>query len=162
MTVSVEIAKADEATFRDCMDLGLTGLKEFAVEPINFQKACEQAYLALAEGMTFIARDEEAKVVGFLAMYETAPLWYSDKPILLNRIGPYIAPSHRFGIVGVKLMKAVRALADEKDLLAYIWNTNERMAATPANLYASVAGYVPVGKVKAIRAHHRQQEAVAA
>lgn len=150
MSVTIERAEVNEKTFREIMDGCLVGLREYAIAPINQQKVLDQAYLTLKDGMTFIARDELGAVVGCIGMMET-DFWYSDDTFLLNRIGPYIRPDQRFGVVGVRLMKAVRALADERNQLAFVWVMKPgRVRKAASMLYAQVAGYVPVGHVVAM------------
>lgn len=159
MTITVERGKADEATFKSLMDFALAGLREAALAPINYDKALREGYDALARGMAFIARDEIDEVVGFVSMQEIA-WWYSDEAFLLSQIGPYVRRDQRFGTVGVKLLRAVRDLADERDQLAFVLVNDERQGRKSAmRLFSMVAGYVPVGHVIAIRA---RREALAA
>lgn len=151
MTVSIERAACDEKTFKEIMDSCLAGLKEYAIAPVNIEKTLSQGYAVLAAGMSFIARDEQGDVVGVLGMTET-DFYYSDEKILINTVGPYVRPDMRFGIVGVRLMRAVRDLADERDQLAFVWVMHpSRQRKTAQSLFAQVAGYVPIGHVIAIR-----------
>ena len=159
MTVTVERAKCDEATYKEVMDACLPALTEYAVAPVNMKKTMEQGYRVLEQGMSFLAREETGAVVGVIGM-SISDFWYSDEPILLNTVGPYVRPDQRFGVVGVRLMRAVRDLADEKDMLAFVWVMDtKRKRTTQASLFATVAGYVSVGHVIAMRRH---REAVAA
>ena len=159
--ITIERAPSTEAAFKEIADFGMAGLREYLVAPIDMEKAAAQLYVTLADKMMFVARDEVGEIVGCLGMMVT-DLWYSRDAILLSKIGPFVRPDQRFGTVGVKLMRAVRGLADELDMLAFVWVTRPgRKRATDAALFAQVAGYVPLGHVLKIRGHRKQDERVA-
>lgn len=174
MTIRVERAKVDdahiEATFGEVLDTCLIGLKEAAIAPINFEKTCQQGYLVLRQNMTFIARDEENKICGCVGMGET-DLYYSKERMMLNVVGPFIRKDQRFGTAGIKLMRAVAALAEELDWIAWWWIPNTIPKTTIAThkktagmLYAEVAAYVPHGrliKIREWRANHQEQTVAA-
>lgn len=158
MTVRVERAECNEKTFHEIMDTCLVGLREVAFAPIDFNKTLEQAYITLAENMSFIVRDEQDVICGCVGMAST-DMWYSQEPMVFNRVGPFIRKDQRFGTAGIKLMRAVKDLAEELDRIAFWWIPKTRRERKSAGmLYAEVAAYVPQGRIIMIREWQRKQQ----
>lgn len=155
----IETAKADEKTFKELSEFLLKGqFTEGAYAPLNPDKAAKAVYSALADGGTFIARDDEGKLIGTLPM-TTYEYWYSDWIFLSNQWF-YVDRQARFRDVGVKLMRAARLYAARKQqvdgsvgVTAFVMvnNPDRRAKGTATSLFAQIAGYTPLGHVLKLR-----------
>jgi len=142
---TVEVAGADEASFLEVFDLLLEEHKEVACHSLDVQKAATACYSVLAQGMTFVARDADGVAIGHLALKEVVS-WYSQESALYDGWF-YVRPEHRAGNVGVALMRAARAVGQERNKLVFIMTANphRRPKKTSMTLMAQMAGFIPVG-----------------
>ena len=113
--------------------------------PLDTEKATKAVYGVMCEGMTWIARAPDGTPVGTLALTEL-PFWYSKTPYLQDAWF-YVRPQWRKKGVGTALLRAARAAAEKRGLIAMITVTNpdRRPKKTKATLDSQIAGYVPLG-----------------
>ena len=151
MTVTIERAGTDEATFVDVFSLLVEEHGEVACARLNVEKASRHAYTVLSLGMTLVARNESGEAVGVLGLKEVT-FWYSDETALFDAFF-YVKPAYRRQHVGVALMQAAQAVAADKDMLLFIMtaNANRRPKKTAMTLMAQMAGFMPAGYLLKLR-----------
>lgn len=150
MTVTVERAGTDEATFADVFGLLVELHREGGFAPLNFDKATASVYRVLVEGMTFVARTETGEAIGVLGLTE-APFWYADETMLEGK-WLYVRPEHRGSAAFKELLKAARAEADACGKIAFLIvdNPDRRPKRTASAIDAQLLGYVGIGYAKRI------------
>lgn len=143
--MKIEIAKNDEQTFIDVFELLVKLHGEGGFDVLDSDEASRNAYRVLSEGMTLVARDDNGKAIGTLGLVELK-FWYSKQTFLQDGWF-FVLPKHRKGRVGVELMRAARAIADEKTKMLFVTvnNPDRRVKKTKMTLQSQTAGYVPVG-----------------
>ncbi len=144
MTLTIERAHMDEASFRAVYPLLLELHKAVGIAPLNPDKMAQQCYHVLGHGMTFIARDEAGQAVGSIGLIE-GDLWYADCGYILDKWF-FVRPDHR-GSAGLGLLRAARDEGIARDRIVYVWNTNpdKRQKGLPFGVEAQRLGFVPFG-----------------
>jgi hypothetical protein len=142
--ISIERLPADEGSFSLVFEMMLELYAVVGVAPLNSEKYAKGVWGVMQEGMTFLARDAAGNAVGTIGLIETR-FWYSDWTYLQDKWF-YVRPSFR-GHAGLALLRAVRKEAEEKDRIAYVWNTNpdRKQKALPFGVEAQRLGFVPFG-----------------
>lgn len=142
---TIERAGTDEQSFIDVFTLLVELHKEGGFAPMNSQKAAEQVYSVLQQGMTLLARNERGEPVGVLPLIEV-DFWYSDETFLFGK-SFYVKPRYRRGRVGVELLKAAREEGERRNKLVFIEtdNPDRKPKKTRAALVMQSAGFVPLG-----------------
>jgi GNAT superfamily N-acetyltransferase len=158
--MNVELSGPREDEIKELSEFLMGQFREGAYAPLNPTKAIRTIYQAAVDGMSFIVRDADAgdKIVGALALHEH-DYWYSDWHFLTNPYF-YVDPTRRFARIGVLLMRAARQFAEEKvqidgsrgmTTFVVVNNPDRRTKGTQNSLFASIAGYTPLGHVIKIR-----------
>lgn len=149
--MKIEPAQTDETSIRELAEFLLPMASEMAIYELSPKQAFEQLYLTVAAEMTLIARDDEGEIIGSIALVE-APIWYANATYLIDQWF-YVAPGARFGVVGVRLLRAARDLGEKRDKAVFvkIVNPHRRPKVTKAGLYAQVAGFVPLAHMTRLR-----------
>lgn len=153
----IERASADEATFCDAFLLAMELHRLAGIAPFDHEVASESCYSALAEGMTFMARDLEGKAIGLIALTEM-PLDYSRETFLQDRAF-YVQPAWEGQGVRTALMKAAAQEGDRLSKFVLVGRTSlggARKRKTQAAIEAELAGYVPIGYVLRLKQGQRQ------
>lgn len=152
--ITVEhIQPDDEATFRALGDLLLPMAGEIAVVPVDVIATTREVYAAINEGNAFAAKNDDGAILGVLILVRT-PYWYApDHYFLTDRIFYVSGEWRQFALVGVKLMRAAKEMAEPRGeaIFLHIQNRHRRAPDHPATHYSHVAGYTPFGHVTAIR-----------
>lgn len=135
----------NEADFTEVMTLLIELHEENGFAPLDLDKASRNVYRTIGEGMTWLARAGEDLPIGVLGLTEHA-FWYGNLTFLLSAWF-YVRPEHRFGRVGVALMRRAREEADRRGLICFIETSNPRKAAKGglASVAMERAGYIPAG-----------------
>lgn len=141
----IERAGTDAISFCEVFELLLKLHETGGYAPLDVDKASANTYRILQEGMVFVARDDDDKVIGTLGFTEHS-FWYHDSTFLQD-VWFFVLPEYRAGKVGIELMRAAKALADEKNKIAFVTVTNpaRRPKATTMSLESQIAGYMPLG-----------------
>lgn len=149
--ITVEKAGSDERSFRDVFELCLLLHKEGGYAPLDVSKAANNCYQVLRENACFVARTQNGRAVGTLAL-TTLRFWYSAESFLQDAWF-FVRPEYRGGDVGVLLMRAARAEADAQAKIAFVTvnNPDRRPKQTRMSIESQVAGYVPLGYTLKIR-----------
>jgi GNAT superfamily N-acetyltransferase len=145
MQVTIERAKPDEASFTEVFELLLHLHAAGGYADLDVNKASDNCFRVIEEGMVFVARSEDGKAVGTLALTELS-FWYSQETFLQDAWF-FVLPEFRAGNVGVELMKAAREAAEEKSKIAFVTvnNPDRRPKKTRMTIESQVAGYAPLG-----------------
>lgn len=148
--LKIERLANDEQSFADMFELLLELHAAGGFAKLDADKAATNAYQMLAEGMTFMAR-VKGKPVGLLVLAELS-FWYADETFL-QECAFYVKPEYRARDVGVRLLKAVREEADQRNKIAFVTinNPDRRPKKTTMSLESQTAGYVPLGYTLKIR-----------
>lgn len=154
---TIERCGADEATFADVFELLIDLHREGGAAPMDGDKVMIIAYEVLVEGMSFIARDEGGAPIGTLGLTQQE-FWYARESYITD-LWFYVKPEWRAKKVGVEMMRAARAVGDERDLIVKISTNNpdRRPKAKQAVLDCIEAGYVPIGYTIKLRDRHGQE-----
>ncbi len=149
--MKIERVEATETVIKELLEFLIPMASEVALAPLNKDKVLKQIYLTVDFGQTFVAQDDDGKIIGSIGLIEM-PLWYADETFLVDQWF-YVAPDARFGDVGVKLLRTVRDLAEPlgKMVFVTIANPSRRQPRTTAGVYAIIAGLVPLAHLTKIR-----------
>lgn len=137
-SVLIERAANDKETFAGVFSLLLELHKSVGMAPINPDKLGKQCYGVLAEGMTFLAKNQRGEIVGSLGLSETTP-YYSDWAYLLDKWF-FVKPAYR-GSAGLKLLLQARAEAIRRDTYAIVIDTNPDSRRNRRGVPAELAAY---------------------
>lgn len=137
-TISIERAANDKPTFVAVFSLLLELHKSVGMAPINPDKLGKQCYGVLAEGMTFLAKNQSGEIVGSLGLSETVP-YYSDLAYLQDKWF-YVRPAYR-GYAGLRLLLQARAEAIRRDTYAIVIDTNPDSRRNRRGVSAELAAY---------------------
>lgn len=142
--IEIEMAEPTEDSVFEIYDLLIKLHAEGGYSKLDHDKALENAYLVINEGMCFTAR-HNGILVGTLALTELS-FWYSRETFLQDAWF-FVLPSYRFGQVGVKLMNAAKIAGDELNKIVFITvnNPDRKPKSTRMTTWSQVAGYVPLG-----------------
>lgn len=142
--IEISIADTSETSFVEVFEMLLALHAEGGYAPLDGDKAMTACYTMLKDGMTFVAKIE-GNPVGVLVLGERK-FWYSESSFL-QEVAFFVRPEYRGGMVGIKLMRAAKALADVKGKICFITvnNPDRRTKKTTASIACQVAGYVPLG-----------------
>lgn len=142
----------DEKGFRELGDFLLPMAAEVGIVPVEHQGAATELWLAVAEGNAFVARIDD-KIVGSLALVKMA-YWYAPSRRFFVDHHFFVGQGQRFALVGVKLLRAARDFVEPKHEAIFVRVVNPRrhQKSVPESLYATIAGYWPVGHLTTIRA----------
>lgn len=156
----IERVSQNEAQFTDVIML-LTWLHgENGFCPFNLEKAAENVHHVIGEGMTWMARDGAGKPIGVLGLVEDT-FWYGNLTFLVSAWF-YVRPEHRFGRVGVELMRRARDEAEKRGLMVFIETSNPRRKAKAgwATVAMERAGFAPAGYMLRLggEGHVREQQ----
>jgi len=147
--MNIEKVAQEEGPFTDCFELLLELAAEVGFAPVDRDKAAGDTYRVIGQGMTFMARNADGLALGVLGLVE-CDFWYSDLTFLASKWF-YVKPEHRFGKVGVRLLKAAKAEADERGAMVFVATDNPargfRRRSSWATVTAQGAGYFPAGYV---------------
>jgi GNAT superfamily N-acetyltransferase len=143
----------DEAGFRALGDHLLPMAGEVAIVPVNMADAAEELWLAVAEGNTFVAKTDDGRVVGSLAIVKGPHYWYNRSRYFFIDHHFYVAQDQRFALVGVKLLRFARDNVEPKGEAIFIRvvNRHRHQKGVSDAFYATIAGYVPFGDLTLIR-----------
>ena len=148
--ITIEVAKDDEESFAEVFGLLLDLHKAGGYGPLDVETAGRNAYLVIKEGMVFVAR-KDGKAIGTLGLTDVQ-FWYSQDRFLQDAWF-FVAPAHRRGQVGVKLMRAARDEGERRNKIVFITinNPDRRPKRTTASLESQTAGFVPLGYTLKLR-----------
>jgi len=143
--MKIEVAANDEKTFCDVFELLIKLHAEGGYAVLDSDEATRNAYLVLSEGMTLVARSDDGKAIGTLALTELK-FWYSKETYLQDGWF-FVLPRYRRGKVGIELMRQARQIADQRNkiLLVTVTNPDKRPKKTKMTIQSQNAGYIPVG-----------------
>lgn len=144
---AIDIIKPLKKNLIELCEFLIPNVRSSAIVPPDFEKATAQVFICMKEGATLVARDDGGVIVGAIGMRER-DFWYSNE-IFMENLFFYVAPERRFGDVGVKLMMAVRRIAQERGRLCFVLvnDPDRRQRTSAASLYAQIAGFIPQGYV---------------
>lgn len=154
------VSPDDQDTFKELVAFLTPMAAEVAIVPVDPAGAAAQGWHTIAEGNTFIARADNGKIAGTIAMTR-GNYWYApERGYLIDRWF-YVGHDYRFALVGPKLLRAVRDLAEplHEAAIVRVLNPSRRQRDDAASFHASIVGWVPVGHETVIR--RAQREAVA-
>lgn len=143
--VTVARLEAEEDQFIDCFGLLLDLAEEIGYAPVDQDKAAADVYRTLESGLAWVARDQDGKALGVLGLVECE--WWFSRLTFLTSKWFYVRPEHRFGRVGVALMRAASKEARARKLPVFVTTNNplRRPKQSWATEIAQAAGYIPAG-----------------
>lgn len=152
----------DPAGFKELGAFLLPMAGEVSIIPVDPATAAEELWLAVAEGNTFVAKID-GKIAGAIAMISNK-YWQNRAFSFLVDMFFYVAKDQRFALVGVKLLRAVKEMAEPGDKAAFVRviNRNRHGKNVQEGLYATIAGFIPFGHLTMIRSQTVPSPVVAA
>lgn len=149
MAVTIEKAKPDdESIFNGLIALSVDMIEEMALPGVDPdpEKVGNKIYGPIAAGLCWVARYDD-QIVGALGLKEMEYEWangtfFSDSYF-------YVRRDQRFGLVGMRLMAAVRKHAQKAGKHCFVARIHreQQRARSDYGIYAEVAGFSPVGHV---------------
>lgn len=143
MAITIEKADPeDKETFGALMALAPAMVEEMALVPVNPEKVGAKVYQCIKDGLCWVARSD-GDVVGTIGLKELE--WdYADGTFWADSFF-YVAADQRFGVVGVKLIRAVAAAAKEAEKICLVARVKPEAKKTEFGIYAEIAGFFPFG-----------------
>lgn len=148
-----------EAEFRELGEFLVTMAGWSPMVPVDAAAAAKDLWVVANNGVgILVARlrmveDEPGRIVGSLGLIRR-DVWYNPAFTLLSDHHFYIAEDQRFALVGVKLLRAAKAIAQERNeaIVLSILNAARKPKDTTEGYYATIAGFAPLGVTKLMRA----------
>ena len=143
MPITIDkVSPEDQETFRAVMDLAPLMAAEMALVPVVPEKVAAKVYRCIEAGLCWVARSDGV-VVGTIGLKELE-FDYGDGSFWADSFF-YVAEGQRFGVVGVKLLRAVQEAAREAERICIVARVKPEARKTEYGLYAEIAGFTPFG-----------------
>lgn len=143
MALTIEkVSPEDQATFEQVMVLAPQMVAEMALVPAVPEKVAAKVYRCIEAGLCWVAKSGD-EVVGTIGLKELE-FDYGDGVFWADSFF-YVAAGQRFGVVGVKLIRAVREAAEEAQRICIVARVKPEAKKTEFGIYAEIAGFLPFG-----------------
>lgn len=141
----------DEEEFRQLAAFLIPMASEVSVVPVDIPHMTREGWKAIAEGNSWAAWSD-GNIVGALLLVKR-PFMENPAFTYLTNMIFYVAPSQRFAMVGRRLLQAARDDAQPRSAPILIEIRNRMRAAKlqGETMYATLAGFLPVGHIAVVR-----------